>query len=104
MANKFGSNPWLIDTPSALPEAPNGLVFDNRIEHAQMEFIMYTAATDACEIQDRNGKLVAFLQGAADLRTVRTGRIGWVEGLRVPVTMSNGLPNVASGKILIYYE
>lgn len=97
MANQLASNPWIIDTPS------NTVLFQGRMPHVQVEYVGYAAAGVA-EIQDRNGRTVAILTAATDLRTVRSGRIGWVEGLKVPTTTTAGPANLPSGKLILYYE
>jgi len=98
MANQLAANPWLIDTPSATP------LFLGTMHNTQIEYIDYTADTDIVEIQDRDGRVVAVLNGAVDLRTVRTGRIGWIYGLKVPITDSLARANMPHGRILVYFE
>ena len=98
MANQLAANPWLIDTPSATP------MYLGTMHAVQIEYIDYTADTDTVEIQDRDGRVIALLNGAVDLRTVRTGRMGWVYGLKVPLTDSLARANMAHGRILVYFE
>ena len=109
MANKFGGNPWMITKPADLPSEghPDGLVFDVNMEHCQIELIAYEDEGTIAEVQDRDGKVVAHLKGLANGMTVRSGRIGWVNGLKIPVTTFNGEPNLkggTDGAILVYYE
>jgi hypothetical protein len=96
----MASNPWVIDTP-----VPVGVVlWEPDLPKVQVEYVGYTSASDSVEVLSRYGKLVARLSGASDLRTVRTGRIGWVQGFTVPVTNSSGAANMASGKLIVYFE
>jgi hypothetical protein len=71
----------------------------------QVEYVGYTAAGHFVEVYSRYGKLIARLSGASDLRTVRTGRIGWVQGFTVPTTtIPGGAANMQSGKLIVYFE
>lgn len=99
MANQLATNPWRVDTTGSATLGSGGMA-----KVGQIEFIDYASSTDHVEIQDRNGRIVARLGGDSSLKTVRTGKIGWVQGLIVPVTDSDGNPNMATGKILIYFE
>jgi len=64
----------------------------------QVEFAAYVGDTDTAEVDRYNTKNFAFLNGASDLETVRTGNPGWtVDGLIVP---NNGITN---GGIKIYH-
>lgn len=98
MANQTKSNPWIIDTTSA------SVIYSPPFHGVQFEFIEYTQDTDDVEIWDRNGNIIAYLNGASDLRTVRSGKISWVEGIKVPVTKKDSTTNMAHGKLLIYFE
>ncbi len=98
MANYLGANPWVVDTPTPL------VLYPGTMHNAQIEYVDYTDANHIAEIQDRDGRLLARLKGSADLTTVRTGKIGWVYGLKVPVQDSHGVNNLLSGKIIIYFE
>lgn len=98
MANQLASNPWIVDTPSA------SVLYQGNMQHAQVEYIDYQDSSHVVEVQDRNGRVVARLKGSTDLQTVRTGRMGWVYGLKVPVTDSDGNANMPSGRLLIYFE
>jgi hypothetical protein len=72
--------------------------------HVQIEYTDYSDYTHHVEIQDRLGRLVAYLRGKPSLETVRTGAIGWVYGLKIPVLDSDGLNNLESGRLILYYE
>ena len=98
MANQLSSNPWIIDSTSATP------YFLGTMQHAQIEYIDYTSAQHHVEVQDRLGRIIARLKGDADLHTVRTGRMGWIYGLMVPPTDSDGATNLQSGRIVVYFE
>lgn len=62
----------------------------------QIEYSDYDADTNIAIVTDMNNKLVCVLNGASDLQTVRTGKIGWVSGLKV--TKLDG----ASSRLFIY--
>lgn len=96
--NQLASNPWVIAVTQDVP------LFLGMMPHVQMEYIDYQDPTDYAEIQDRNGRTVALLKGINDLRTVRSGRIGWVQGLMVPKLTSDGTTNMRTGRIVLYYE
>jgi len=104
MANQLSTNPWSIDTPSATP------LYLGNMPHVQIEWIDYSSATtsDVVEVQNRYGRTIAFLTADSDFTTVRTGRMGWVYGVLVPLTTTNSagtsVPNLAHGRLLIYFE
>lgn len=102
MANQLASNPWIVDTPSATP------LYLGNMPHVQIEYVDYSAATDIVEVQNRLGRTIAMLTAASDFRTVRTGRMGWVYGVLVPLTTLNNagtsVTNLAHGRLLIYFE
>jgi len=90
MANDLSARQWLLDT------AGSTLLWPFEVKIIQIEFESYAADTDTCTVTDRNGKLVWQGNGSSDLQTVRSGRIGWVEGLK--------LTALTSGKVLVYLE
>ena len=98
MANYLGANPWVIDTPT--PD----VLYQGTMHNTQIEYVDYVNPQHHVEVQDRDGRLLARLKGDADLHTVRTGRIGWVYGLRVPIVDSDGVDNMQSGKVILYFE
>jgi len=98
VANQLAANPWLIDTTSTTP------LYQGTMHNVQVEYVDYTAETNTVEVQDRDGRVVAVLNGASDLRTVRTGRIGWIYGLKVPPTDSLARANMATGRLIVYIE
>jgi hypothetical protein len=93
MANQLASNPWSIDTPSASP------LYLGNMPHVQIELVNYNVATIIAEVQNRYGRTIAFLTADSDFTTVRTGRMGWVYGVLVPLTTVNAagttVPNLA---------
>lgn len=100
MAAQLINNPWsfVAADSSATPASIN------RFCVVQVEYVGYASATDAAEVQDQLGNTIAFLQGKADLSTVRTGRIGWVNGILVPANTFLSVQNAPTGKVLIYFE
>jgi|SRR5215831_3342876 len=100
MANQLTVNPWVIDTPVAA----GVILFAGDLHNTQVEYVGYTADTDTVEVLDRYGNLVASLNGASDLRTVRTGRIGWIHGFTVRTTKLDSTTNMPTGKLICYFE
>lgn len=98
MANQLATNPWLIDTPSA------SALYTHLLHNCQFEYIGYSSASSFVEVQDQNEHVIARLKGAADLQTVRSGKVGWVEGMLVPITASDGASNMVDGKLIAYFE
>lgn len=90
MANVLTANPWVVDTASATP------IFKTYAKIRHIEFADYALDTDNCLVTDQNGVRVFSENGAADLRNVRSGHIGWVNGVIVPT--------LTSGKVYIYTE
>ncbi len=101
MANQLASNPWIVDTPVGAPGSGGTPLFQGNMQHAQLEYVDYTSTSHHVEVQDRNGRVIARL---TPLQLPRTGRMGWVYGLQVPATDSDGNQNLESGKLLVYFE
>lgn len=106
MANQVTVNPWVIDTTVPNINTPGylGPIHDAEMHNCQVEYIEYTDASHFVEVQDRYGNVVARLKGALDLKTVRTGRVGWIHGFTVPQFDQQGNPNMQSGKLVCYFE
>ena len=98
MANQLASNPWLIDTTSA------NVLHDAMMPHIQIEYAGYGTTPAMAEVQDRNGRTIALLEGLATGETVRTGRMGWVQGIKVPPTLTAGGTNLTAGRLILYFE
>lgn len=100
MTAQLINNPWTFNPgdPSA------AIVALMRMKIVQVEYVGYTSASDTVEIQNQLGQIVWAGDGKTDLDTVRSGRIGWINGLLVPVLTSQGLTNIPSGQLLIYFE
>ena len=112
----FTGNPWLIDAADVAglaAVAGNGnkpgdvisvggvfylVVWKGDAKVWQVEFANYVADNDTAEVDRYNTVNFAFLNGASDLETVRTGNPGHsVDGLLVP---KNGITN---GSVKIYH-
>lgn len=100
MAAQLINNPWSF----VAADAGSTVVSLNRFKIAHVEFVGYQGATDTCELQDQLGNTIWYTQGAADLSSVRSEYIGWVNGIVVPANTFLGNPNIVSGKLLIYFE
>lgn len=101
MANNLAVLPWYIDTTSS------SVLYNSKIKINQIEYVGYTTSGHSIEVQDQNGKTIAFLIGTATpFPTVSTWEeVGWVDGLKVPTAQSakfGGGTNLQSGVILIY--
>lgn len=92
MANKLAQNPMNIDTPS-----PNPIVqTEYKIRH--IEFVGFAADTDSAIVTNKYGQIITEMLGATagGDGVVRTGNIGWVDGIIVPT--------LTSGMVLIFFE
>lgn len=85
MANSLGSNPWVIDTPGAT------ILCSTEVKVNHFEFAKYAAQNNVCTIQDRNGKAIWDVTGAGDFEEVRSGKVGWVQGIAVVTLQGNGV-------------
>lgn len=88
MANQLAVLPWVIDTQSATA------ITASRLKILHMEFTGYTDATHKCAVTDAAGNPVWQADGRTDLDPVRSGIIGWINGLIVP--------DLDSGKLYVY--
>lgn len=78
------SNPWVI-TAADVAAGPV-TVWTGKAIIYQIEFEQYTNVTDNVTINQGNGKSFAYLKGAQDLQTVRTGFVGHADGIVIPIT------------------
>ena len=88
MANSLTTNPWVIDTASA------ALLYATNVKVLHFEFVGYAAYGSLCQVQDRFGKVIWQASGAQDLEEVRSGPVGWVHGIAVPVLDNGGVLRV----------
>ena len=95
--NRLTASPFKIDTPSASP------LYVGQVEIQYIDFAGYVSSAQGVEVQDKFGNPVCFLRGLVSTETVRSGRIGIVQGLMVPVNDSFGNPNLQGGMILVYF-
>lgn len=91
------SNPWVI--AAADVAAGPVTVCANKCLIDNIEFEQYTNTTDNAQINQANGKDFAYLKGAADLSTVRTGQARHADGIVIP---QNGI--AVTGKVKIYHR
>jgi hypothetical protein len=87
VANDISGRPWILGT--ATPATP---VWKGWINVEHFEYVAYAAQGDTVVLKDVNGKIVWSAKGASDLEEVRSGKVGWINGL-IPdtITTSNGL-------------
>lgn len=92
MANHLAQNPMSIDTPSPTPIVTGSY----KIRH--IEFVGFAADTDSAIITNGNSRVITELLGASagGDGTVRTGNVGWVDGIIVPT--------LTAGIVLIFFE
>jgi hypothetical protein len=86
MANLLAANPWTLDTPA--------LIADYHVKINNIEFVNYTASTDKIVLQDRDGNNLWDATGTTSNAVVRSGHIGWVNGLRLVSITGPGLVKV----------
>ena len=90
------SNPITVDAADVAASAVEA--WKGRITVLQVELVDYVADTDTALVNQSNGKFLAFLNGASDLETVRTGVIGSMDGITVP------LGGITNGKLCFYHR
>jgi len=89
------TNPISIDAADVVAGAVIVWLGNVRVKNIEME--KYTADTDIAIINNLAGKPFWNGNGASDLRTVRSGDLGWcIGGIRIP---QNGITN---GSVRIY--
>lgn len=96
----ISSNPWVITAADVAAGPVTVWALGQMIKGIEVEFTQYINTTDNAVVNQANGKLLAFLKGAGDLQTVRTGRLpGPFNGIVIPV---NGI--TATGTVRIYHD
>lgn len=95
----ISSNPWIINAADVAAGLVTVWPLGMHYKYIQIEFTGYVNATDTATINQANGKLLAFLRGAADLETIRTGILpGYFDGCVIPI---NGI--TATGTVRIFH-
>jgi len=95
----ISSNPWIINAADVVAGPVTVWPLGQKITRIQIEFTGYVNTTDNATINQANGKALAFLKGAADLETVRTGMLpGYFDGVVIP---QNGI--TATGTVRIFH-
>jgi hypothetical protein len=93
MANDLSGRQWRLDTPTPFGSL-NALLWNGNIKVHHFEFSEYASQGSQAVLKDRNGKIVWSPTGAADLEEVRSGNVGWVNGLI--------LDSLDSGLVIVY--
>lgn len=88
MANDLAGRPWVLDT------AGSGVLWKGWIKIKNMEFADYTADTDTASITDQNGRSIVDFNGKADLSSVFSLELGWVQGIN--------LTSITAGKVRVF--
>jgi hypothetical protein len=91
MANNLKANPWTLDTV--------GTVWNSRVYIRNIEFVGYTVATDAIVLKDRLGNNVWDARGSTSFDTVRSGTLGWIDGLRL-----DSITGGSAGLVKVYIK
>jgi hypothetical protein len=95
----ISSNPWIINQADTVAGPLIVWPLAMMLKYVQIEFTGYLNATDNATINQANGKQIAYLRGAADLETVRTGILpGYFNGIVIP---QNGI--AVTGTIRIFH-
>ena len=94
MAADNTTNPWTVAAADVTAAAV--ILWVGQASIYQVEFQGYAGDTDECTINQANGKILWYGNGAADKQTVRSGGIGWTNGVTIPI---NG---ITSGSVRIY--
>jgi hypothetical protein len=92
VAADITGNPWtvLAADASAVP------IWKGVVHIENIEFEGYNLDADSCIIKDQAGRIIWQTSGAADLSTVRSGRVGNVIGVAVT--------NISNGAVRIYIK
>lgn len=91
MTNQLASNPLTLDTP--------GTIFTAHMKINNIEFVKYATDTDEIVLQDINGNNLWDARGSTNFNVVRSGHIGWVNGL-VFASITPG----SVGVVKVYFE
>lgn len=87
MANQLGTNPWVIDTPSA------AILYPTDVKSAHFEWSNYAVQADAVQVKDRFGKIIWSATGQNDFSLVESFTIEWIHGIAV-TTLTAGVLRV----------
>lgn len=90
------SNPWTVDAADVAASALE--VWKGKSHIYQVEFQDYSGDTDECIVNQSNGKIFWYGNGAADKVTVRSGNLGWTDGIVIP------LGGITNGSVRIYHK
>lgn len=90
MANDVSGRQWRLDTPVAFGGL-NSLIWNGNAKIEHFEFTGYAAQGNQAIVKDRNGKIVWQASGAADLEEVRSGKVGWVNGIVLDTCTGGGI-------------
>lgn len=90
------SNPWIVNAADVV--AGPVTVWLGKCLIVNIELQHYVASTDFAIVNQSNGKLFAYLTGAADLELVRTGDTRHADGIVIPI---GGITN---GTLRIYHR
>jgi hypothetical protein len=90
MANDLSSRQWRLDTPRSFTLGPSSILWETTVFVKNIEFTGYTSQASQCVVKDRTGRTVWSGTGSTTLAPIRTGEIGWLNGL-VLDTLTNGL-------------
>jgi hypothetical protein len=96
VANDLSSRQWRLDTAVPFSAGPHSIVWHDAIWILNVEFSNYGGDTHKCVLKDRTGRLVWPANGSAGKQPVRSGELGWVNGLV--------LDELDSGLVIVYVK
>jgi hypothetical protein len=89
---QLAANPWKVTSADALPL----IITKGSVKLRHIEFSNYAVIGDLAVVQDRFGNDITRLKGTTDIQEVRTGNIGYVDGVTIL--------SISAGEVLIYFE
>ncbi len=81
MANQWATRQWFLDTPYSIASITGPHIAKSDVLIENIEYNGYTTATNPVVFVDKNNNIVWQCTGATDLSTIRSGKIGWSDGL-----------------------
>ena len=84
---QIGTRQWKVDAA----DVPTTDMYKPNVRVKEIEFTGYAADTDTFAVVDRDGTLVWSGNGKSDLSPVRSGDLGWANGLDVSILDSGSL-------------
>lgn len=90
------SNPWVVTAADVAATAVT--VFPYKCLITNVQFMNYLSSADTATLNQKNGKLFAFLTGDSTFGIQRTGDARHADGVVIP------LGGITNGEVLIYHR